>query len=375
MEKNRVVLYETRRYQIDELKEKTRSAIDSLGGMQALFGSKTNRILLKPNFLRPRDKDAHLTTRPEVFAAVAEVLLEAGYTNLSYGDSPAVADAGCVAKACGILEQAERLGIQFVDFEQSTAVTSKHNRKFPIARPVLECDVIVNLAKMKAHQLTRITGCVKNLYGCVSGKHKGLGHVKNPTASSFGAMLLDLYETLQDKIAFNVLDGIVAMEGNGPANGDPIAMHSLLFSTDAIAADRVFCALIDLDCALVPYLSPQLREKPEQEAAEISLIGTPIETLKNPAFRVNRTQKQERTGRFYDAFVRERPCIEQSLCLRCGLCQKSCPQREKGALQGKAGQYPSFNYSRCIRCYCCQEVCPAGAIYRKTPFLSKFFGG
>ena len=36
------------------------------------------------------------------------------------------------------------------------------------------------------------------------------------------------------------MDGITAMEGNGPGSGDPVAMNLILMSTDPVALDSVF---------------------------------------------------------------------------------------------------------------------------------------
>ena len=47
------------------------------------------------------------------------------------------------------------------------------------------------------------------------------------------------------------MDGIVAMEGNGPGSGDPFPINAILVSTDPVALDAVFCKLIYLDSELV----------------------------------------------------------------------------------------------------------------------------
>src|SRR5665811_1237009 len=49
-----------------------------------------------------------------------------------------------------------------------------------------------------------------------------------------------------------IMDGIMAMEGNGPRNGHPRKLGVLLFSTDPIALDAVACKIINLDPADVP---------------------------------------------------------------------------------------------------------------------------
>ena len=48
------------------------------------------------------------------------------------------------------------------------------------------------------------------------------------------------------------MDGIVAMEGNGPGSGDPAPMNVMLMSQDPVALDSVFCNLIHLKPEMVP---------------------------------------------------------------------------------------------------------------------------
>jgi hypothetical protein len=51
-----------------------------------------------------------------------------------------------------------------------------------------------------------------------------------------------------------VIDGFEAMEGNGPTDGSPVAMHLALASTDALAADVVGTVLMGFDPDEVGYL-------------------------------------------------------------------------------------------------------------------------
>jgi uncharacterized protein (DUF362 family) len=65
-------------------------------------------------------------------------------------------------------------------------------RRYDICNGVLDADAIINICKMKTHQLETITGAVKNLFGCVHGLSKGASHAKFPDAHSFAQMLIEL---------------------------------------------------------------------------------------------------------------------------------------------------------------------------------------
>ena len=108
-------------------------------------------------------------------------------------------------------------------------------QEFILPKELLEAECVISLSKMKTHALERITGAVKNSYGFVYGKNKAIGHTKYPSADSFARMLIDLNQYVKPR--FYIMDGITAMEGNGPGSGDPVAMNLILMSTDPVALD------------------------------------------------------------------------------------------------------------------------------------------
>ena len=81
---------------------------------------------------------------------------------------------------------------------------------FPLAQAVHEADGIINLPKMKAHQLTRITGAVKNLFGCIPGKRKALYHVQFQDVIEFSGLLAELNLRLPDDIDYRQVRGLSA---------------------------------------------------------------------------------------------------------------------------------------------------------------------
>lgn len=63
-------------------------------------------------------------------------------------------------------------------------------------------------------------------------------------------MLIDLNQCVNPRLY--IMDGITAMEGNGPGSGDPVDMKVMLMSTDPVALDSVFCRLVHLKPQMVP---------------------------------------------------------------------------------------------------------------------------
>jgi len=352
-----------------------RRGIGLLGGIER-FVSPGENILLKPNVLAAVPAARHVTTHPAVFQAAARLLLERG-ARLRYGDSPGFGSFAAAADRSGLEAAAREVGAAAADFSLKAQVSFGEAliaKQLVLAREALDADGIVNLAKMKTHGFMRITGAVKNLFGCVPGIRKGEYHVKMPRREHFAAMLVDVARRLRPRL--NVLDGIVAMEGNGPSSGTPRPLGVLLLSADPVALDSVFCRLVRLPQEFVPFLAPGAESGLGVCADDaIEVVGDELDALACPDFQVVRrpAAEMDRAFPYYlKRWITPRPVIDPSRCLRCGVCTAVCPLEPK-AVRPPAddpGRVPLYDYRRCIRCYCCQEMCPHGAISVYRPLLS-----
>lgn len=198
--KSKVALVRCFSYQQEEVEQALAKGLALLGGFSNIFSAKPpaaeSRLILKPNLLAKTDPDKACTTHPAVFHAVGKALQEAGYTNLKYGDSPGnpMIRVEKVAEECGIKQAADDLGIPMGDFEHGTQVgfAGRAADHFVLCNEVLAADGIINVCKMKTHQLERITGAMKNTFGCVFGINKGASHARFATAETFAKMIADL---------------------------------------------------------------------------------------------------------------------------------------------------------------------------------------
>ncbi len=377
--RSKVVLIPCDTYEEEAVYQALKAGIGLIGGLESLIRPE-EKVMLKPNLVRKAKLSRPVVTHPAVMGAVARLLKEAGVKNVKAGDSCGVGMATAAAAAVGMDTILGKYGAELVDFTGMGAVPYENGvqaKSFFLSREILESDVIINVCKMKTHALERVTGAVKNMYGCIHGLHKAKGHTLYPSADSFARMLVDLNQFLKPR--FYIMDGIVAMEGNGPTSGDPVHMNVLLVSEDAVALDSVFCRLVNLKPELVPtnYHGEKMGLGVWQEE-KIELVlpegGKPREISMDEAaerwgksdFRVDRRRIKSgnwvRMGRFFNVF-QKKPYVDGEKCVKCGVCVESCPVEGK-AVTFKNGRKspPVYDYKKCIRCFCCQEMCPHKAI-------------
>lgn len=388
MQKHVVALVPLDTYDQPRVNQAVRQGMALLGGV-GQFVRPEERILLKPNLLGKALPQKAITTHPAVFEAVGQLLRDEGYEHLAYGDSPGnpTTTPDKAAQACGIAAAAQKLGIDKADFDGGSVVhfpPGHTARSFYLCHGVQQADALINVCKMKTHALERITGAVKNQYGCVCGVNKATGHAQYPNSEIFADMLTDLNLCIKPRL--HIMDGIVAMEGNGPSSGTPVSMNVLLFSADPVALDSVFAALVHLDPAMVPTcVSGERFGLGVMDPAQIAVITPEGElTVAEAAVRYGKPDFDVFRGVMKKGllfklmpllpFLQHRPKADKRKCIACGICEEACPVPEKAVHSGQ-GQKAHYDYSKCIRCYCCQEMCPAKAIEVYRSPLNKLLGG
>lgn len=232
------------------IQEAVNNALTLTGGAQR-FIRPGCRVLIKPNLIVPVGPDIPAQTHPEVIYAVAEWIKQAGAIPL-VGDSPAWGSVRACLSALGVDRRLESLGAQIVPLNRPVRMTIE-GVSVGVSRAALEADAIINLPKLKAHQQLGATFAFKNMYGCVPGKEKAYWHfAKGRCYTSFCRILVGLHQTLSP--AVNLIDGVVAMEGQGPIRGTARSLGVLVAGTDAAACEHICCRLIGFDPATLPIL-------------------------------------------------------------------------------------------------------------------------
>ena len=246
-----VALAQCRKYTPFELKEAV-GRILRAAGFSVRPGS---FVLIKPNLVSAGGGWSHLAcTSPALVRAVAEWLVDHG-ARLGIGDSPAFGSGRMVMRACGMLEALEGLPIKVLDFDRAVSVAFPCGLKIPVARAALECDMLFNLPRFKAHGQMYVSLAVKNYFGVVTGWRKALHHAQNgDIGNRFEMLLADLPNLFPN--TFSLIDGIVAMQRTGPMKGDPYNLGLLGGAFDPVALDTALLEVVGAK----PGCSPLWRE-------------------------------------------------------------------------------------------------------------------
>jgi len=330
------------------------------------FSLQKKSYLVKPNLFTIKTALEGATTDPQLILFVAKTLKEVGATPI-VGECPAMASYArpdIVFDGLGIrkLCQENDIELRVLDRDKPIRVEVSKGvvlKELWLPETIFKVDGIINLPKLKTHQLTTLTCAVKNLFGLQQGGSKANHHrrvANDPEA--FAHLLLDIYTVTKPHVKFNIVDAMIAMEGEGPTTGDPVNMNLIIAGEDAAAVDYVCAALAGWDPLTVPTIRLAAeRGLGPKSLNEIEIIGIPIEEARHPLRKPSTSLELEQ---FHRIKMRIAPNSEK--CQQCGICQKVCPV---GAITLTG--VPEIDYARCIQCFCCTELCPYGALKAIRP--------
>ena len=267
-------------------------------------------VVLKPNLLVAK-KAPLIVTAPEVCAAVADFL-----TSIKKISQVILAEGTTIGNPPDSCEAMKNNGYEpfqdrWIPVNLSSDPPSKWfpiyspgylgNWELGIARTISNCPFLISIPKFKTHDVLGLTLSLKNLMGSLvavrdaethqfiarettnttsymhgfgSKKPDALSDALNtgPSKVALATNLIRLARTLQPQLA--VIDGITAMEGDGPTKGTKKNLGLIIASTDFIAADTVATHIAGIDPLHIQYIyQAGLAGLGEYRLDHISIIG------------------------------------------------------------------------------------------------------
>ena len=283
-------------------------AIDLLGGIETVAKAK-EKIMLKPNLV---SEGRNYTTKPEVIETLARLMQAAGKEVL-IGEGSAGAGGFNVLGSevyrtsnhelldrmqqfvfdrLGYTELAESLKVPLVNLHSGEMIDVEVPDglafdKLTLHHTLGDIDLLCSVPMMKTHTLATVTLGMKNLIGLYPGTaYCSVRACVHDTAADAGSPGI-AFETLDmvkaNKLGLVVIDGSMAMEGNGPTEGQVVRMNVIIAGTNPLATDLVAASAMGFEASEVPtlVLASEAGMGP-QSLDEIEIRGAKLDDVKRP---------------------------------------------------------------------------------------------
>ena len=277
-------------YQAD-LERTHRPGAHRAGALPRVGPTQDGALEAEPGRAEPRS--AEINTHPCVVRAAAEVFRAWGASSVFVAEGPGhCRDASLVLDESGLGEVLDQSHLEFVDLNHDD-VEFVPNRLKQTTLPRLalpaslkRADLIVSLPKLKTHHWVGVTLSLKNLFGMMPGIV--YGWPKNVLHyAGIGPSILDIAAAVRPHLA--IVDGIIAMEGDGPIMGVPGGLGVLVMGTNLPAVDATCTRLMQIDPARVGYLAaasgrlgPIAERHIRQRGEMIAQLSQPFQLLDRP---------------------------------------------------------------------------------------------
>lgn len=362
--RNSIHVTRCQEYDIKVIKNQLIEHLDLYPKFKDLNGKK---VLIKVNLLSATSPEKMVTTHPAFVEALITIIHDRGGKAV-IGDSPGGLFNESLLKKCyreaGLEDVARRTGSE-LNLNTSSHKEKYHKggfvKSFNICDYVRDCDLIIAAPKIKTHMFCGLTCASKIMFGAIPGTEKVGYHTRFPDNVDFSKMLLDLTEACG--VDLFLVDGIIGMEGKGPARGDPRPVGAIISGTDHFEIDRYVIDMTGLKPENIPLITvaedmgfPNLNSKPEITGSGSDLrIDPPFKGSTNRSLMRNLPHTVRRS---LINLTTAKPTIRKKNCVGCGVCRDNCAGDAIKIIHGKA----RIEYGKCIRCYCCHELCPHDAV-------------
>lgn len=240
------------------------------------------RVLLKPNLVE-HSADRPINTHPALIAATVRALRALGAAEVTVAEGPGHRrDSEALLEGSGLGPVLRALDCPFVDtnYDEPALLPLVDDASglgaLPVARSVLDADVVISMPKLKTHHWAGATLSMKNLFGTLCGAD--LGWPRNSLHwAGIDAVIVDLWRSLP--CHFAIVDGVVGMEGDGPIMGTPVASGFVAMGEHLPAVDAACARLMGLAPERLPFLRLARSHGGTIAASRITHDGDPVEAL------------------------------------------------------------------------------------------------
>jgi uncharacterized protein (DUF362 family) len=242
-------------------------------------------VVIKPNMLdcvpgKP------IATDPAVIQAAVELANHLGAKQIIAAEGTAHnRDTQYLLENSGHGALYRKLGLRFVDLNEDDIEKVENPNPFTklahiyFPKTVLEADAIISVPKLKTHHWARMTCSMKNMFGCIPGRK--YGYPKNVLHfEGIDNCILDINRILRPPI--QLVDAVIAMEGDGPIMGNAKPANLVLLGNDAAATDATGARIMGINIQNIPYLRYAGEIIGNTDEQHIKILGLPLSEAHTP---------------------------------------------------------------------------------------------
>jgi uncharacterized protein (DUF362 family) len=220
-------------------------SIELIGGLGLMGGEE---VVIKPNLCNAKNPHGMVITDFRILEAVIR-LIQKKTDRITVVESDNISDtADNRATKSGLLDKLDELGVDFMNLTgDDHEIHDVAGKKLRLPRTVLDAEYFVNLPKIKTEGHVSVTLSIKNLFGVLQRRKKSALHKK------LNEILPHLAKVVRHDLI--VVDGLVAMEGNGPLIGTPREMGVVVAGRSPVSVDALCSRLMCFDPTEIPYIA------------------------------------------------------------------------------------------------------------------------
>lgn len=223
-------------------------AVHNIVGLAGgLVLKRNSRVIIKPNICNSKNPHGMVNTDFGVIKAIIDLARKRTDRIVVVESDNISGSAEKRMSKSGLLKELDGMKVEFINLSHDEAEVHKvAGVELMIPLTILEADYFINLPKIKTCVHTLVTLAIKNLFGVLQRAKKDTLH------RHLDEILPYLVKVIQHDLI--VVDGVTAMEGNGPIIGTPKNLGVVVAGTNPVAVDAICTAIMGFSPLEVRHL-------------------------------------------------------------------------------------------------------------------------
>ncbi len=153
---------------VKDIKEAPRSSLSYFGGLESIV-PQGSTVMIKSNFTCALPPETSVASEPEIARLLAQEALQIGASKVIVAEGMGSSE-NSLNEVKGLEEIDKMKDVEIVDLNHEPTQTVVVPdpviiNQFDIPRVVINCDILINLAKLKVHPQAKLGLATKNMMG------------------------------------------------------------------------------------------------------------------------------------------------------------------------------------------------------------------